>query len=51
MIGVPRECAGSHSVGRPQNRWIHKVKERLRKKGVDIRQAGRMVQDKSEWWG
>ena len=43
------ECAGSHSVDRPQKRWIDTVKECLRKRGLDVRQARRMVQDRSEW--
>ena len=43
------ECAGSHPVGRPQKRWIDTVKECLRKRGLDVRQARRMIQDKSEW--
>ena len=45
------ECAGSRSVGRPRKRWIDAVKECLRKRGLDVRQARRMVQDRSEWWG
>ena len=44
--------AGSRSVGGPQRRWwIDAVKECLRKRGLDIRQAKRMVQEGSEWWG
>ena len=43
------ECAGSRSVGRPRNRWIDTVKECLKKRGLDVRQARRMVQDRSEW--
>ena len=43
------ECAGSRSVGRPRKRWIDSVKECLRKRGLDIRQARRMLQDRSEW--
>ena len=43
------ECAGSHSVGRLQERWIDTVKECLKKRGLDVRQARRMVQDTSEW--
>ena len=43
------ECAGSRSVGRPRKRWVDTVKECLRKRGLDVRQARRMVQDRSEW--
>ena len=50
------ECAGSHSVGRPWKRWIDTMKECLKKRGLDVRQAKRMVQDRSEFvrgsaWG
>ena len=45
------ECVGSHSVNMPRKRWIGTVKECLRKRGLDVRQAGRMVQDRSEWRG
>ena len=45
------ECAGSHSVGRLWKRWIDTMKECLKKRGLDFRQARRMVQDRSEWWG
>ena len=45
------KCAGSHSVGRPWKRWIDTVKEYLKKKGLDVRQARRMVEDKSKWRG
>ena len=41
-----RECAGSHSVSRPQKRSIDTVKECLKKRGLDVRQARRMV-----YWG
>ena len=44
------EFAGSRSVGRPRKRWIDTVKECLKKRGLYIRQAKRMVQDRSEWW-
>ena len=44
------ECAGGSSVGRPQKRWIDNVKECLKKRGFDVRQARRMVQDRNEWW-
>ena len=46
-----RECVGSCSVGRPRKRWIYTVKECLRKRGLDVRQGRRMVQDRSEWRG
>ena len=45
------ECAGSCSVGRPRKRLIDAVKDCLRKRGLNIRQARRMVQDRSEWQG
>ena len=52
-IGFPRVgvCAGSRSVGGPQRKWIDNVKECLRKRGLNVRQARRMVQDTSEWRG
>ena len=45
------ECAGSRSVGRPRKRWIDTVKGCLKKRGLDVRQARRIVQDRSEWRG
>ena len=55
MIGLLRvyvgESAGSRSVGGPQKRWIDTVKEFVRKRGLDVRQARRMMQDRSEWRG
>ena len=36
---------------RPQKRWIDTVKECLKKRELDVSQARRMVQDRSEWWG
>ena len=42
------ECAGSRSVDRPRKRWIDTVKECWRKRGLDVRQARRMVQDSNE---
>ena len=42
------ECAGICSVGRSRKRWINTVKDFLRKRGLDVRQARRMVQDRSE---
>ena len=35
------ECAGCRSVGRPWKRWIDTVKDCLKKRGVDVRQARR----------
>ena len=43
-----RECAGSHSVGRLRERWTDTVKDCIRKKGLDVTQARRMVHDRSE---
>ena len=37
------ECVGSHSVGRPRKRWFDTVKECLKKRGLDVRQARRRV--------
>ena len=37
------ECPSSHSVGRPQKRWIDSVSGCLKKRGLYIRQARRMV--------
>ena len=45
------ECAGNCSVGRPWKRWIDTVKECLKKRGLDVRQAKSLVQDRSQWWG
>ena len=42
-------CAGSRSAGWPRKRWIDTEKECLLKRGLDVRQARRMVQDRSEW--
>ena len=42
------EFAGSRSVGRQRKRWIDTVKECLKKRGLDVRQARRMLQDRSE---
>ena len=46
-ITYVRRCAGSRSVGRPLKRWIDTVKECLKKRGLDVMQARRMVQDRS----
>ena len=37
------EWTDSPSVGKPRNIWLDTVKECLKKGGMDIRQAGRMV--------
>ena len=42
------ECAGNRSVGRSRKSWIDTVKDCLRKRALDVRQASRMVQDRSE---
>ena len=44
------ECADSHSVSRPRKKWIDTViEDYLKKKGLNVRQARRMVQDMNEW--
>ena len=45
------ECAGSRLVGRPRKIWLDIGKECLRNRGLDVRQARRMVQDGSECLG
>ena len=45
------ECADSRSLGRPLKRWTDTVKVCLKIRGLDVRQARRMVQDRSEWRG
>ena len=42
------ECAGSRSVVRQRKRWIDIIKECLRKRGLDVRQARGIWQDRSE---
>ena len=46
-----RRGLGSRSAGRPRKRWLDTMKEGLKKRGLDIRQARRMMQDRSEWGG
>ena len=41
-----RECATSHSVGRPRKRWIYNVKDCLQKRSLDVRQANIMMYDR-----
>ena len=45
------DCACSRSVGKPRKRWIDTVKDYLRKRTLNVRQARRMVQDRIEWRG
>ena len=45
------ECAGSLSVDRPRKKWVDTVEDCLRKRGLDVRQARRIVQYRSEWRG
>ena len=47
-VGV---CAGSHSVGRLWKRWNDTMKDYLKKRGLDVRQARRMVHDRNVWQG
>ena len=43
------ECAGSLSVGRPWKRGIDTMKDCLKKRGLDVRQARRKAYDRSVW--
>ena len=45
------KCAGSCSAGRPRKRWIDIVKDCLKKRDLDIRQARKMVHVRSVWRG
>ena len=45
-VGV---CAGSRSLGKLRKRWIDSVQECLKNRALDVRQAWRMVHDKSVW--
>ena len=45
------ECAGSRSMGRPRKRCTDTVKDCLKKRGLDVRQARRMLHDRSVWRG
>ena len=38
-------------AGRPQKKRINTLKDCLRKRGFDVRQARKMVHDTSECWG
>ena len=45
------ECDGSRSLGRSGKKWIDTVKYCLRKRGLDVRQARRMMQERSKCRG
>ena len=45
-IGYVGECGGCLSVGRTRKRWIDAVKECLRKRSLDVKQARRMMQNR-----
>ena len=45
------ESAGSGSVGGPRKRWVDTVRDCLKKRGLDVRHARRMVHDRSVWRG
>ena len=45
------ECAGSRSGGRPRKRWTDTVKDCLKKRGLDVRQARIKVHDRRVWRG
>ena len=45
------ECTGTRSGGRPWKRLTDTVKECLRKRGLDMREARRMVWGRSKWRG
>ena len=44
------EYAGSRAVDRSWKIWINTVKDCLKKRGMSVRQARRMVHDMSVWW-
>ena len=43
------EYVGSLSVDRLWKRWIDTMKDCLRKRGLDVRQARIILQNRSEW--
>ena len=45
------EYAGSCSVGRPWKRGTNTMKECLKKRGLNVRQTRRIIQDRIEWQG
>ena len=51
LRGSIQECAGSCSAGRQWKRWRDTVKDCLKKRCLNVRQAKRMVHDRNVWWG
>ena len=47
--GYVLECVSTRSVGMPRKRQIDIVNECIRKRGLDVEQPRRMVQNRSEW--
>ena len=43
------ECSGSRLVGRPRKRWIYTLKDCLKERDLDVRQARRMFHDINVW--
>ena len=41
------ECVGSRSVGMQRKRWIDAVNDCLKRRDLDVRQARRMMHDRS----
>ena len=44
------ESQGRRLVGRLQKRWIDSLNDCLKKRGLNVGQARRMVYDRNEWW-
>ena len=44
------ECMSSRLVGRPRKSWINSVNDCLKKIGLNLGQARRMVYDRNVWW-
>ena len=55
MTGLLRgsmwDCASSSSLGRVRKRWIDTMTDYLKKRGLDVSQARRIVQNRSVWEG
>ena len=43
------ECVGSHLVGRPRKRWNDSMNDCLKKRGLNVGQARRMMYYRNEW--